>query len=371
VNASFNTQVGNNDEFTVSLGSALPAATYYYAFRYSYNGCTYVYGGLNGQWNGTSSQSGVWTINPFHTVNLTSAVGTNAQSVCQGNTITNITYSIGTGGTGANVTGLPSGISANYSAGVLTISGTASAASNTYTYTITTTGTNSCVTVVTGTITVSPAPDFYNTQFPANATVCQGSNAQIYGQVFEGGVTNPAGQAPGLTAEIGYSTSNTNPNTWTNWLPATFFAQVGNNDEFIANLGSTLAADTYYYAFRYALNGCQYYYGGYSGSGGGPWNGSTNVNGVIVVDPTSVAGTVSANQTICQSTQPANITLSGNTGLIQWQVSTDNVNFTLRINANYTLVVGLPWDALNNGTACTITGQPCPGRGTATTLHRY
>jgi hypothetical protein len=167
---------------------------------------------------------------------------------------------------------------------VLTISGTASAASNTYTYTITTTGTNSCATTVTGTITVNPAPDFYNTQFPANATVCQGSNAQIYGQVFEGGVTNPAGQAPGLTAEIGYSTSNTNPNTWTNWLPATFFAQVGNNDEFIANLGSTLAAGTYYYAFRYALNGCQYYYGGYSASNGGPWNGSTNVNGVIDVD---------------------------------------------------------------------------------------
>ena len=36
--------------------------------------------------------------------------------------------------------------------------------------------------------------------------------------------------------------------------------------------------------------------------------------------------------------------------------STDNANFTLRINANYTLIIGEPWDALNNATACTITG---------------
>lgn len=46
------------------------------------------------------------------------------------------------------------------------------------------------------------------------------------------------------------------------------------------------------------------------------------------VNPPSVAGTISANQTICYNSQPDAITLTGNTGTIQWQTSTDNINFT-------------------------------------------
>lgn len=49
---------------------------------------------------------------------------------------------------------------------------------------------------------------------------------------------------------------------------------------------------------------------------------------IITVNPTPVAGTVSSNQTICSGSQPASITLTGNTGTIQWQSSTDNSNFS-------------------------------------------
>jgi murein tripeptide amidase MpaA len=49
---------------------------------------------------------------------------------------------------------------------------------------------------------------------------------------------------------------------------------------------------------------------------------------IITVNPTSVAGTVSSNQIICSGSQPATITLTGNTGTIQWQSSTDNSNFS-------------------------------------------
>lgn len=48
---------------------------------------------------------------------------------------------------------------------------------------------------------------------------------------------------------------------------------------------------------------------------------------IINVNPTSVAGTVSANQNICSGSQPASINLTGNTGTIQWQSSSDNSNF--------------------------------------------
>jgi len=44
-------------------------------------------------------------------------------------------------------------------------------------------------------------------------------------------------------------------------------------------------------------------------------------------DIASVAGTISANQAICSNSQPASVTLTGNTGTIQWQSSTDNVTF--------------------------------------------
>ena len=49
---------------------------------------------------------------------------------------------------------------------------------------------------------------------------------------------------------------------------------------------------------------------------------------IITVNPASVAGTVSANQTICSGSQPASIILTGNTGTIQWQSSTDNSSFS-------------------------------------------
>ena len=48
----------------------------------------------------------------------------------------------------------------------------------------------------------------------------------------------------------------------------------------------------------------------------------------IIVDPLSVGGTASSNQTICSGSTPASLNLSGNTGTIQWQKSSDNSTFT-------------------------------------------
>ena len=44
-----------------------------------------------------------------------------------------------------------------------------------------------------------------------------------------------------------------------------------------------MAPGTYYYAFRFQINGCAWQYGGYSATGGGFWGGA-NVNGVLTVD---------------------------------------------------------------------------------------
>ncbi len=53
---------------------------------------------------------------------------------------------------------------------------------------------------------------------------------------------------------------------------------------------------------------------------------SAQASTVVVVNQ-SIGGTASSNQTICTGTQPADITLTGNTGTIQWQVSLDNNAF--------------------------------------------
>ncbi|WP_281309718.1 leucine-rich repeat domain-containing protein [Flavobacterium flavigenum] len=85
---------------------------------------------------------------------LSSAVGTNVQITCPSTAITPITYTTAGLITGATFSGLPSGVTGNFSSNTVTISGTP-ATTGTFAYTVTYTG--SCGTVVTskGTITIS------------------------------------------------------------------------------------------------------------------------------------------------------------------------------------------------------------------------
>jgi hypothetical protein len=90
---------------------------------------------------------------------LTLDTGNNEQSVCQDAEINNIVYTVGGGATGAEVTGLPDGVTGNYDSGIFTISGTP-IVSGTFGYTVTTTGTESpCIEATAeGTITVTAPP---------------------------------------------------------------------------------------------------------------------------------------------------------------------------------------------------------------------
>ena len=131
---------------------------------------------------------------------------------------------------------------------------------------------------------VSTGVGYGNVQFPGSGAICQASTYTVYGQVYKTGVTEAAGQGSGIVAQLGYNTTNTDPSTWTNWQTATFNTQIGNNDEYQSTL-SGLASGTYYYAYRYAYAPCGYQYAGYSASGGGFWNGTTNVNGTLTINP--------------------------------------------------------------------------------------
>lgn len=88
-----------------------------------------------------------------NTSTLSSAAGTNTQTVCQNTEIINITYNT-KGATGATFSGLPTGVNGAWLSNVITISGTLSV-SGTFNYTAELTG--GCGSVASsGTITVNP-----------------------------------------------------------------------------------------------------------------------------------------------------------------------------------------------------------------------
>jgi hypothetical protein len=124
-----------------------------------------------------------------------------------------------------------------------------------------------------------------NLQYPGSGNITEGGTYAVYGQAYiPNGITYAPGVAYGLEAWVGISSTNTDPTGWTTWIPATFNTQAANNDEFTANIATGLTAGTYYYAFRYRFGQTygEYLYGGFSA---GYWNGTTNVNGVLTVDP--------------------------------------------------------------------------------------
>jgi hypothetical protein len=138
-------------------------------------------------------------------------------------------------------------------------------------------------------IPAADLPDYANLQYPATVTIAQGETVTVYGQVYEPGVTEAAGQGTGIQAWVGVSDMNSNPNAWaeTSWIPATYNAgaAAGNNDEYMTEIGTGLVAGTYYYATRFRLNAGAYVYGGTDGTNGNFWDGATYNSGELTVTP--------------------------------------------------------------------------------------
>lgn len=129
-----------------------------------------------------------------------------------------------------------------------------------------------------------PTIDWVNLQWPSNGSVDVGQAYIVYGQIYMNGITDPVGQGADIQAWVGYSDVDSDPSTWTNWVPANFLGDVGNNDEYSIDLANSIGqAGTYYYATRYQYQAQTYVYGGYNAGGGGFWDGTNNVNGVVTI----------------------------------------------------------------------------------------
>jgi hypothetical protein len=217
VEATYNTDSGNNDEFQADIAVGLSAGTYYYASRFQYEESDFFYGGLGGPWNGIGNNSGVLTV------------------------------------------------------------------------------------------TALPQIEWANLQWPGSGTIEPGMEYNVYAQVYKSGVTEAEGQGAGIQVWIGYSTENTDPSGWTNWIAAVYNADVGSNDEYVANLAHGLAEGTYYYASRFQLGESDYIYGGFSEASGGFWDGVTHVSGVLTIEEdTTTTGLESAKNDLTVYRNAAN-----------------------------------------------------------------
>ncbi|MBK7710004.1 MAG: hypothetical protein IPJ37_02800 [Bacteroidales bacterium] len=157
------TGVTGNWAANVVTISGSPSTTVGSPFSYTVN----LTGGCS-----TVTATGSITVTPANTITLTSAPATTSQTVCISSPITNITYTT-TGATGATFSGLPTGVTGNWAANVVTISGSPSTTvGSPFSYTVNLTG--GCGTVATGSITVTPANTITLTSAPATTsqTVC-------------------------------------------------------------------------------------------------------------------------------------------------------------------------------------------------------
>jgi gliding motility-associated-like protein len=118
---------------------------------------------------------GTITVRPLSTLVLSSSSATTSQTICLNDSITPIRYTVGGSATGANVTGLPAGVTGNFVSGIFTINGTPTF-SGTYNYSVTTTGGCSPVIILGGTIIVNPLPV---ADFTGLTAICSGETTAI------------------------------------------------------------------------------------------------------------------------------------------------------------------------------------------------
>jgi gliding motility-associated-like protein len=151
------------------------------------------------------------TINPIHTIALSSATATETQSLCVSTALSPITYTLGGGATGANVTGLPTGVTATVAGTTLTISGTPTTTTGSpFTFSITTTGNTCTAATGGGTITINPIQTIVLTSVTTseNQTLCINTAITPITYTLGGGATgaNVTGLPAGVTATVAGTT---------------------------------------------------------------------------------------------------------------------------------------------------------------------
>jgi hypothetical protein len=99
--------------------------------------------------------------------------------------------------------------------------------------------------------------DFANLQYPSTINIQTSQQTDfIYGQLYEAGLTEAAGEPPNVIASLGYGPLGSDPRShegWS-WVQANYNVQVGHNDEYSFKLTAPATPGTYSYSYRYSLD---------------------------------------------------------------------------------------------------------------------
>ena len=313
----------NNNVITVS-GTPTEAGTFNYSIPLT-GGC------------GDVNATGTITVNPLNTA----SVGTTT-TLCINTALSPVITHTTTGATGIHSSsGLPTGVTASWSANTITISGTPTT-SGTSNYSVRLNGGCGIVNA-TGTIIRT-----------ANNTVAAASNPTLCINTAMTTINRATTGATGI-ANDGVSGAN--------GLPAGVSATWASNTLTIS--GTPTVSGTFNYSIL-LTGGC----------------GTINATGTITVNPASVGGTIAGSATVCTGTNSTVLTLSGHTGSItRWQYSgvsdfssgVNNVtNTTTTLTATnltatryYRAQITSGVCALANSSTATITVTPNNTAGTA------
>ncbi|MFT3796661.1 T9SS type B sorting domain-containing protein [Flavobacterium sp.] len=267
------------------------------------------------------SESGTLTINSDASLTQTSAIGTEVQTLCVSTAITPITYSVGGTASGATAIGLPAGVAAVYTAGVLTISGTPTA-TGTFNFTVTATGSGCSSPSLTGTITID-----------ANATLALTSGIATDNQVL---CIHTA------IIPIAYSIANGGTGATVSGLPT------GVTGSFSAGVFAISGTPTVDGTFNYTVTTT-------GGCSSASLNGTLTVTPEVTMTLTSAAGT--NNQTVCTGTAITTITYGTANGVTNVTVSGLPTGVTGSFAAGIFTINGTPTvDGIFNYALTTVGG---------------
>ncbi|MCH8568237.1 MAG: T9SS type A sorting domain-containing protein [Balneolales bacterium] len=104
--------------------------------------------------------------------------------------------------------------------------------------------------------------------------------------------TDSNSPSPQISAWIGFSSENTNPASWPSsaWIASDFSEATNNLHRYVLTQEADFEPGIYYYAARFQFTDKEFVYGGFSADGGGFWDGSENISGVLTVIGGSSAG---------------------------------------------------------------------------------
>jgi hypothetical protein len=138
------------------------------------------------------------------------------------------------------------------------------------------------VLVFIGTIAYSQTITWAYLQWEASLVINEGESFEAGAVVFADGLTNAVDSetGEGITADIGYSSSDTDPSSdgWI-WQSVPFNADWGDNFYYQGFLNDVPAGE-YFYTFRFQLDDGPYAYAGTDGL----WNGTSSVSKAFTVN---------------------------------------------------------------------------------------